>query len=455
MTLKLSERELEKLLRGGVGRDLQPPAGLLDRLRADLPAELPAYSTESVDRDGEARVLRPAVWWRRPLVSLAATLALVIGASFVAWRSFREVAPSVFELEVAEPVVATAAPEDNRLQKPEAAPLQDEMIRADQLAKSDPPASPTPKIEAAREKTAPQEEVPRRGGGLIEQRASTDASNRALQRALPAEPVASDEVDGVPGGVPGGIVGGIAAPPPVIQPAEVPESTAAEPAAATKAEPMASPKEETKVETFTAATTAGLALRSSAVPERLESPSIESNVNVTESAYLTALRESEERRKTGHLENPALQSDAGRVGRDRASALAAAPRQQAAGAAGFDGKASWEPIERALVAGRWPTAAEVAGARQPKKKGARTEGAKDSFAETKERDAEDSGREDSATALREDLLDFFASENKTPRDLLELRRRALHLAGSEPVDPEVADLVRALNFAARIATPIN
>lgn len=453
MTLKLSERELEKLLRGGEGRDLRPPTGLLERLRADLPAELPAYSPESVGRDGEPRVLRPAAWWRRPLVSLAAALALVVGASFVAWRSFREVAPSVFELEVAEPVVATAAPEDNRLQKPEAAPLQDEMIRADQLAKSDLPASPTPKIEAAREKTASQEEVPRRGGGLIEQRASTDASNRALQRALPPEPVASDEVGGVPGGVPGGIVGGIAAPPPVIQPAEVPESTAAEPAAATKAEPMASPKEETKVETFTAATTAGLALRSSAEPQRLESPSIESNV--TESAYLTALRESEERRKTGHLENPALQSDSGRVGRERAAALAAAPRQQAAGAAGFDVKASWEPIERALVAGRWPTAAEVAGARPPKKKGARTEGAKDSFAETKERDAEDSGREDSATALREDLLDFFASENKTPRDLLELRRRALHLAGSEPVDPEVAELVRALNFAARIATPIN
>ncbi len=41
MTLKLSDRELERLLRGDDGAATRPPAGLLARLRADLPGELP------------------------------------------------------------------------------------------------------------------------------------------------------------------------------------------------------------------------------------------------------------------------------------------------------------------------------------------------------------------------------------------------------------------------------
>jgi hypothetical protein len=443
MTLKLSERELEKLLRGD-GQDFSPPAGLYERLRADLPAELPAFSPhEEGPHGGEGRVLRPAVWWRRPLVTLAATLAVAAGASFVAWRGFREMAQPAAELAARpSPPPAADAPEGKQLQEEESGAFQDEMTGADRLAKKDLAADSSSKNEAARGQApapAELEEVALGVAGGRERRDTAPApaaTRRAppLAPAQPAAPAPAGEAGGVTGGVPGGTVGGVIAPPPAT-PAEVPPPAATAPPA----------------EPTTAAVTSTYEVPPppAAAPQRLESPSIEANV--VQSSPLVVLGDSDERRKTGHLENPALQSDAGRGSRDRAAALAAPPRQAGAALQA----ASWDPIERALVAGRWPTAAEVAAARPPKKKGPVADSAKESLVDKKESDAEKGSAKDSPTALREDLLDFFASEEKTPRDLFELRRRALLLAAIEPVDPQLAELLRALNFAARIATPIN
>jgi hypothetical protein len=442
MTLKLSERELEKLLRGD-GRDFSPPAGLFERLRADLPAELPAFSPhEEGPHGGEGRVLRPAVWWRRPLVTLAATLAVAAGASVVAWRGFREMAQPAAEL-AARPSTPPAADasEGKQLQELESAALKDEVTGADRLAKKDPAAGSSSKNEAVRgQESAPAEleEVALGVAGGSERRDTAPApaaTRRAppLAPTQPAAPAPAGEAGGVPGGAPGGTVGGVIVPP-LAPPAEVPPAATAPPA-----EPTAA----------AITSTYEVPPPPAAAPQRLESPSIEANV--VQSSPLVVMGDSDERRKTGHLENPALQSDAGRGSRDRAAALAAPPRQAGAALQA----ASWDPIERALVAGRWPTAAEVAAARPPKKKGPVADSAKESLADKKESDAEKGNAKDSPTALREDLLDFFASEEKTPRDLFELRRRALLLAAIEPVDPQLAELLRALNFAARIATPIN
>lgn len=397
MTLKLSDRDVEALLRDQ-DRDVRPPADLLARLRADLPAELPAQLPPREPEGG--KVLRPARW-NPALLSLAATLAVLVGGSLIAYRSFREpqvpwpaetaavkqdVAPAGRDEPAVQPAFpAASAPVDI---SPPPAPLRQER--------------PAPPAEVAGEKTQ---------SDPLKMRANARLGSGQLLQAPPP----ADEKE---------LVGGILL--------EVQETdAAAAPAAGTvasapaPAEPLAASREEA----------APLA------PRALENPGIEANSRLAGPA--PGFAEAEKRKDRMQLESPTTQGDALRAEVIPASA-AAVPKPATSMAAGGDLGEAWRKIERDLAGGAWPKAEAIAAARlqvapEPLSPRARTlpRGAVLPV--------------DPSATLRDDLLDFFAREEHGRHYLLDLRRRALRLAEKHPDDQRIQSLLRLVNLAIKLS----
>lgn len=391
MTLKISDRDVEKLLRQP-DRSSAPPADLLARLRADLPAELPIAPLTGAPTSGEeGKVLRPARW-NRPLLSLAATLAVLIGGSLIAYQTFRQ-----------SPRPESAG--ESAVMKSQ--DLQETILR-DQAVAAPTPAAPA----APKEKTAPppaRQSAPTGGGGfapLDEARAQEKPETKKDLLAPPppvppGEPEAAEDADGEHDRLSAG-------------------------AAAKKAE-------EESLE----------AARPVEVPVLAESPAIEANSAFP--APQVVQRAPVDDVKGRRLETTSTQGDLRWIDAARAPAAAPPPRADEIllGAAAA-GDAAWRSIERALAEGRWPNGEELEAARAEKLSPAAA--ARPGARATRQRaGAERNG--DSWMRLREDILDFLSREEKGRSELTDLRRRTLRLLELEPGDERGPELLRILNLA--------
>lgn len=397
MTLKLSDRDVEQLLREP-DRETRPPAELLARLRAELPAEL-IPSPLPVE---PATLLRPPQW-RRTLLSLAASLAVLVGGSLVAYRTFRQAAPpaATGAIHAAKKDVAAEV----------AAPRED-----------------TPPLSAAAPETAPLAPPPAKekraaaGGAAPPQRTSIPKTRAALPAA--ASPVAAEPKRE---GVAGGGVGGIAAPAPPLDEDAFAEGLAApDPAARELAEgELAATAKQTEN------------------PPRLESPGIEANRQAAGApAPLADERDGEDWRR--RLESPTTQGDLGRARPAPPAAAPAARLQEISAVTAPPADPAWRSIERALAGGRWPSAEEIAAARSPSPPSAAAD--QPGSPSTRHRSAA-AEVADPWVRLREQTLDFLAREEKSRSELAELRRRAVRLFEKNPGGEKGKALLRVLNLA--------
>lgn len=393
MTLKISDRDVEKLLRQP-DRSSAPPADLLARLRADLPAELPIAPLTGAAASGEeGKMLRPARW-NRPLLSLAATLAVLIGGSLIAYQTFRQ-----------SPRPESAG--ESAVVKSQG--LQETILRDQAVAAPAPavPAAPKEKTAAA----AARPSAPIRGG---------DGGFAPLDEARAREKPATEK--------------DLPAPPPPVPPGE-PE--AAEDADGEQdrlsAGAAANEAEEESLE----------AARPVEVPVLLESPAIEANSAFP--APQVFQRAPVDDFKVRRLETTSTQSDLRWIDAPRAPAAAPPPRADEILLGAADAAdAAWRSIERALAEGRWPNGEELEAARAEKL--APAAAARPGAWATRQRaGAERNG--DSWMRLREDVLDFLAREEKGRSELAELRRRTLRLLDLEPGDERGKALLRILNLA--------
>jgi Ca-activated chloride channel family protein len=196
---RLSEREIARKL--AEREDFEPPAGLLEKIKSEIPPEVSVGTAVP----GERRSAMPSK--QRWLI--AASLVAMLGAGLFALR-LREQAPALNRELAAEAPEATAAPEtaaeekesDAPQQSPQAPPpLQEEARQSAAAARAlppPPPPPPPPPLAAAK----PDLEVL---GDARRMRAEEVAQSTA-----PAEVPASVE-GGVEGGVVGGVPGGVVA----------------------------------------------------------------------------------------------------------------------------------------------------------------------------------------------------------------------------------------------------
>ncbi len=401
MTLKLSDRDLETLLREP-NRDTRPPHDLLARLRADLPTEIPTLvATEFPAKEPEVpaqRLPKPLPFLRRPIFALAASLGILALGTVLAYRTFRAVPAPLAESQAKE--VGNASP--SAVPSP-AEPQASLSAQGTLKEKKAAPPPPPPRGEISKEEAAPAR-LPRRI-------AVEESSNQAPE--LEKSVTLADQKDEAP---------------------KVDQTGQAD----------RDPKVDKAVETGAAAgETSGVihsVIQSAETPlPRLESPTIEGNSTVD--LRSTAAQEGAER-----LEDPAVQGDVGRRAARDAARPAPAAKVAEPGAGYKFGDAEkrmaepWQEIERALAGGRWPTPEEIAAARPPLELG-KVAGKPGLSRQS------DTGK---VAKLQDDALSFFGQKEKSRAELYILRRRATKLVERQPQDAHAAALLRALNLAEKV-----
>ena len=406
MTLKLSDPELEQLLRGRPRQELRPPADLLARLRADLPAELPGDLPRPEEHRGSSpgRVLP---FWRRPVFAVAASLTVILGGSFLALRTFEtttrspEVQAQVvrdvgISLEpsaarVPAPVPAAEPPPAEERQKGEGAGPETYL---DEFAKEVPARTPAPRANAAPNPLAPARPV-----------APHDIPDALEEKKAAALVVTTSR-----------------------ETSRAPGSSIALPA---DAEPFSAPRIE-EADPF-----------APAAPLRLEQPATEGNA-LTEKLVLGDLRSEPE---LDRLESPTHQGDALRRSGPPPPAPAASLRTREA-RGGNEGEerwaSSWRVIERSLAEGRWPNEREIEDARVPLLNPAlpKNKSSADADGEIEPKDP--------VLRLMMDLLNALGRKELSLGDLHAMRLRAVKLAELRPEDSRVATVLRTLNLAGRL-----
>ena len=412
MTLKLSERELEDLLRQP-GKKPKPPADLLARLRADLPAELEMAPPAPLEPAPSSNVLRPARW-TRPLISLAASLAVLAGGSLIAYRGFRDSALPAPASEAA----AVAAQDLPALAPPEKPP---EKLREELKAKQEQalPAE-APRIAPLRADAGGGRSFNLESRGLIVPVApKKDALPLPVAEQLKVEkPPAPPSSEGIATGADGGLL-----------------LDAKEREAAAAPDRAASETTALREDALPAAPPAALQ-----VPP-LENPGIEAN-RQQPMPEPQAFGELDKRKETRRLESPATQGDFPRPELSRAAA--AAPKQVDRLTADGDLGDAWRRIERDLAGGGWPGKEALAAAREPRD----AENAAPA-ARAAPRGAELAA--DPSAQLREDLLDFLDRRDHGRRVLYDLRRRAIRLAEKRPDDERISSVLRIINLAIKLS----
>ncbi|HSG39260.1 MAG TPA: von Willebrand factor type A domain-containing protein, partial [Thermoanaerobaculia bacterium] len=206
---RLSERDIARKL--AEREDLEPPAGLLDRIKSEIP---PTVTLGTGAPGPERRSAMPTA--QRWLI--AASLIATVGAGVFALRLQKE-APSMESLAVEEAPASAPAPElQSRAAEPEAAPeaaLEQAMADEDLAAveRKDAPASiPPPPPPPPAPPAPPAMKMELREQGYIGPANEVDA--QAVMVPEPVQPmevadgVESGRMTGVAGGVVGGVAGG-------------------------------------------------------------------------------------------------------------------------------------------------------------------------------------------------------------------------------------------------------
>jgi hypothetical protein len=397
--MSLDPRELD-LLRQHPGERPRPPAGLLEELLRQIPADLDV-PLPTAKPGVDSRLRRP--WSFRSPWLVAASTILVAGLAFLALRPPRP-APTDSVRAVVLPQLPEAAAQVVT-PAPRAQPL-----RADQ--EPSPPATRTARpAELRRQNAAVEREVE---GGVV---------------------------GGVAGGVPGGSPGGILALPPAEIPPIVPEMAA---------EPALDALEKAKVDLPTEDRIASLADESDAASDRDDAAA--SAGAAAEPAAERLLVEPTARRNADgtitvderwRLESPAVESNSfiAQEGQARKPAPPAAALPADAAAAPFATgsylKVHLLPeapeIRAALENGRWPDTRNWRRPEQAKK----------------ERQAPVLVHPLRVLAL--DLLAFLRQDAKSPQKAEELLAQARRLAAAEPQDPAAAELRDLIEEAAALA----
>lgn len=403
MTLKLSDPELEQLLRGRPQQELRPPADLLARLRADLPAALPGDLPRPEERRGSSpgRVLP---FWRRPVFAVAASLTVILGGSFLALRTFE---------------TTTRSPEV------QAQMVRDVGIPAEPSAAPVPAAVPPPAEERQKgERAAPETSLDEFAKEVPARTPPAPRANAAPNPPALAKPVAAHDI-------PDALEEKEAAALVVTTSQETSRALGSPIALSADAEPFSAPRNE-KADPF--APTA---------PLRLEQPATEGNA-LAEEVVLGDLRAEPE---LDRLESPTHQGDALRRSGPPPPAPAASLRTREA-RGGNEGEerwaSSWRVIERSLAEGRWPNEREIEDARVPLLNPALPK--KKSSADA---DGENEPK-DPVLRLMMDLLNALGRKELSLGDLHAMRLRAVKLAELRPEDSRVATVLRTLNLAGRL-----
>jgi hypothetical protein len=196
----MKERDVARQLAEREGLD--PPAGLLERIKSEIPAAIQLGAAAPSPEAKETRGMPARQRWL-----LAASLVAMVGAGFFALR-VREQAPALAEKAAPgrkRPAVSAGSPS----RQPQAEPGPSGAPDAASLGNGEP--------ELRRDAAASMPQVP--------------PPPKALSRTLPMG-VAGGTVGTVEGGVEGGVVGGVPSPPPAkaapVQPVGAPEPLEAE-----------------------------------------------------------------------------------------------------------------------------------------------------------------------------------------------------------------------------------
>ena len=236
---RMNEREIARKL--AEREELEPPAGLLEKIKSEIPPSIPVGTGMP-----EVETPRPAAPRQHWL--MAASVAAMIGAGLLAFQLRTPMAP-----------VEETAGSKALLQRTDRAPAAPSVPSAPPPARMSPPGEAEPLLDAGQAPPPP----PPPPKPLS--RKETDEL-KSLGYVAPqgvAGGVEGGVVGGVPGGVAGGAVGGAPAPreaEPPVQEVEAPESVAA-PAAAPA--PQAPAKEERRAN---AAADSAMATAESAKP---------------------------------------------------------------------------------------------------------------------------------------------------------------------------------------------
>lgn len=189
---RLTERDIARRL--AEREDFEPPAGLLEKIKSEIPPSIPmGKAIPAADRFRKESDLP-----RRQKWLIAASITTVLGAGLLAFQLSREM-PGLEE--------AASAP-----------PLEETLDRSQAKPAGPPPAAsaPAPVLEQEADAESAQPEAPPAAVTRED-----EAELRALGYVVPSEPVAPVEVPqdldleeayvegGVEGGVAGGIVGGV------------------------------------------------------------------------------------------------------------------------------------------------------------------------------------------------------------------------------------------------------
>lgn len=404
MTLKLSDHELEQLLRGEPREKLRPPADLLARLRADLPAELPGDlpAPEKRRDDSPGRVLP---FWRRPVFALAASLTVLLGGSFLALRTYKATSTSTTPEVQAQMVRDVGVPaESSATPVPAAVPPPAEERQKKEEAG---PGPETTLDEFAKEVPARTPPAPR--------------ANAAPNPPAPAKPIATQDI-------PNALEEKKAAALVVTTSRETSRAPGSSIALSADAEPLSAPRIE-EADPF-----------APVAPLRLEQPGIEGNA-LAEEVTLGDLRAEPE---LDRLESPTHQGDAlRRSGPAPPAPAASLQRDRERGEGEERWASSWRAIERSLAEGRWPNEREIEDARAPLLSPALPKN------KTSDADGENEPK-DPVLRLMMDLLNALGRKELSLGDLHAMRLRAVKLAELRPEDTRVATVLRTLNLAGRL-----
>ncbi|HEV2845002.1 MAG TPA: hypothetical protein VG477_09170 [Thermoanaerobaculia bacterium] len=204
---RLSERDIARKL--AEREDLEPPAGLLDRIKSEIPPTV--ISVVPGPSVPERRSAMPVT--QRWLI--AASLIAAVGAGVFALR-VQQQAPEMVDMAMEEAPASAPAPQrQSRPAEPEAAPeaaLEQAMADEDTAAveRKDSPASIPPPPPPPPAPQAMKEELQRLGyiGPANEVDAEAVMVPEPVQPMEVADGVEGGRVTGVVGGVVGGVAGG-------------------------------------------------------------------------------------------------------------------------------------------------------------------------------------------------------------------------------------------------------
>jgi hypothetical protein len=221
---RMNEREIARKL--AEREELEPPAGLLEKIKSEIPPSIPV-GTETPEVETRSPVAPRQRWL------MAASVVAMIGAGLLALQvrtpmsPVKETAGAKSFLQGADraPAAPSTSPPAARMNPPEGA---EPLLDAGQAPPPPPPPSPPKPL--SRKETEELKSL-----GYV-----TPQAEGGVEGGV---------VGGVPGGAPGGVVGGAGAPreaAPAVQPVEVPESVAAPPPAAPA--PQAAAKEERRAD---------------------------------------------------------------------------------------------------------------------------------------------------------------------------------------------------------------